>query len=59
MNELKVIEVYNDSEKFENEVNGYCCNCDYNVLSCNMNVVREGEVDNILYVAFLGKNTRG
>ena len=51
IDEIKTVVVYNDEEKFDREVNGYCCNCDYKVMSCQ--VVFEGS--NICFVAFLGK----
>ena len=52
MNELKVITAYNDVNTFENDVNGWCCNCDYQIMSCEAIVVEDGR---IMYIAFLGK----
>lgn len=43
-----------DKEKFENDVNGWCCNCSYRVMSCQC----VQKLDKILYVAFLGKSYR-
>lgn len=55
MDELKVVECYNDAVKFENDVNGWCCNGDYKIMSCEVISVNEPNNYGILYVAFLGK----
>ena len=55
MDELKVVEVYNDAVRFENEVNGWCCNCSYKVMSCDA-IGLNDELNSVLYVAFLGKS---
>lgn len=50
--ELKIVTEYNDEKKFENEVNGWCSNCGYKIISCQAITV---DNINIMYTAFLGK----
>lgn len=50
--ELKVITVYNDERKFENDVNCWCCNNEYKIISCKIAIV---DSVNIMYTVFLGK----
>lgn len=50
--EVKVVSYYNDEKRFEEMVNGYCCNNGYKIISCKVAVVVS---ENIMYVAFLGK----
>ena len=53
--ELKVIQVYgSDPEQFEKEVNRWCCNCDYKIISCQASAIGDSNYINV-YTAFLGK----
>jgi hypothetical protein len=54
-NTLKVVTVFNDEGKFEEDVNGWCCNAGYKIISCQVQPVSENETFSIMYTAFLGK----
>lgn len=55
-NELKVITAVDDVEKFENDVNGWCCNCGYKIMSCTSQKMTQGGYGTYTYyTAFLGK----
>ena len=54
--ELKVIKVVDDIEKFENEVNNWCCNHGYKIMSCtSQKMTQGGSRIYTYYTAFLGK----
>lgn len=53
--ELKVITVVDDVEKFENDVNGWCCNHGYKIMSCQITATPYNDCVYFQYTAFLGK----
>ena len=60
MNELKVVRSDSDIEQFEKDVNGWCCNCGYSIISCTANIMTDarGNYCGTIYIAFLGKSTK-
>ena len=57
MKNLKVLTVMNDQNAFESDVNGWCCNADYKILSCESQFIQGQSIGDysIMYIAFLVK----